>query len=372
MKMSYLAIKKILILTIVSVVVMTTSMAVALTPKEQKGVRTLMSPNLEYTSPDWLRPASLRNAPIDIDHWMNVLPYPQDRWQQTYLVIPTLGIVVPVQYIPPGTNDFDRMIQGRNIDLNTYLQDGILHYPMSAWVAQEGNMVLFGHSNYFLNKPGRYRAIFADLMALDAGIDELWLYDRLSDGTYTRYVFDIEASYETTPDDVNILLPQWGIELTVFACTDGVRGRRIVRSRLRGTTRPVVEPASSYPQSYPEESLPSPQAPSSSAAPTPPTTAQPQNPQPTNPQPTGSAQTEEIYSDIGATLQVVHVLRVRNIFEKVRNLSPAQQEEFYQQALHIIESRFPTQWLFTSEETAYKITFLMFVSEQITTYQASL
>ena len=127
-----------------------------------------------------------------------------------------------------------------------------------------------------------------------------------------------------------------------------MRGRRIVRSRLRGTTRPVVEPASSYPQSYPEESLPSPQAPSSSAAHTPPTTAQPQNPQPTNPQPsnpqpTGSAQTEEIYSDIGATLQVVHVLRVRNIFEKVRNLSPAQQEEFYQQALHIIESRFPTQ-----------------------------
>lgn len=132
MKISYLALKKILILTIVSVVVMTTSMVVALTPKEQKGVRTLMSPNLEYTSPDWLRPASLRNAPIDIDHWMNVLPYPQDRWQQTYLVIPTLGIVVPVQYIPPGTNDFDRMIQGRNIDLNTYLQDGILHYPMSA------------------------------------------------------------------------------------------------------------------------------------------------------------------------------------------------------------------------------------------------
>ncbi len=44
--------------------------------------------------------------------------------------------------------------------------------------------------------------------------------------------FAIEQSYETTPTDVEILLPQGGKELTVFACTNGLAGRWILRGRL--------------------------------------------------------------------------------------------------------------------------------------------
>jgi hypothetical protein len=74
---------------------------------------------------------------------MQVLPFAQDRWLERYLVIPTLGIVVPIQSIPSESTDFSRMVNGKSIDLNKYLQHGILHYPMSPDVGHEGNMVVF-------------------------------------------------------------------------------------------------------------------------------------------------------------------------------------------------------------------------------------
>lgn len=69
-------------------------------------------------------------------------------------------------------------------------------------------------------------------MNLDVGpYDEIWVYTRKEDGTYQMQRFEIEHSYETVPSDVEILLPLGGKELTVFACTNGLAGRRILRAR---------------------------------------------------------------------------------------------------------------------------------------------
>jgi len=72
-------------------------------------------------------------------------------------------------------------------------------------------------------------------MNLDVGpYDEIRVYTREPEGSgsYKMQRFAIERSYETVPTDVEILLPLGGKELTVFACTNGLAGRWILRSRL--------------------------------------------------------------------------------------------------------------------------------------------
>lgn len=209
------------------------SVVFALTPKEQKGVKVLKMDTLEYTSPDWLRPVWLLDASSDVSSWLGVLPYDEDKNADIYIVIPTLGIITPVIVIPKWSADYQNMSKWREININNYLVNGVLHYTQTALPGEEGNMVIFGHSNYFKNKPGKYKTIFADLMNLDVGAeDEIWLYTKQSNGNYKQFKYAITESYETDPSDVAILLPLWGKEITVFACTNGLAGRRIVKGFL--------------------------------------------------------------------------------------------------------------------------------------------
>lgn len=92
--------------------------------------------------------------------------------------------------------------------------------------------MIFGHSNFLKYGPGDYKTIFADLMNLDGGpYDEIRVYQKKYDGSYELFKYAIEQSYETHPQDVDILFPGSGEELTVFACTNGIQGRWIVKAR---------------------------------------------------------------------------------------------------------------------------------------------
>lgn len=78
------------------------------------------------------------------------------------LVIPSLGINAPVQYVSEANEDvFQRA-----------LQDGVVHYPGTAGIGQPGNAYIFGHSSDFALAPGNYKTVFALLpkIALDAEI----------------------------------------------------------------------------------------------------------------------------------------------------------------------------------------------------------
>lgn len=181
----------------------------SLTPKEEKGVRVLKSPKLVYESPEWFTPFPLEDAPQSLDYRLSILPY-ESGSAQSYLVIPTLGLITPVIYIPEHSSDYRTMRAGEEIDINLYLVDGVLHYASTAYPNQEGNMVIFGHSNFFKDGTGKYKTIFADLMNLDVSErDELWLFDKnpLSE-VYELLKYRITASYETVPTDVGILQPQ--------------------------------------------------------------------------------------------------------------------------------------------------------------------
>jgi sortase (surface protein transpeptidase) len=212
--------------------VLSTSSVFALTPKEQKWVKTLTLPSLEWQSPDWFTPFSLAEAPEHIDYWKSLLPE-QDRFWSMYIVMPTLWMVSPVIIVPEWSTDAETMKQWKEIDINKYLVDWVLHYPWTAMPDQVWNIVIFGHSNFYKNRGVRYPSIFADIMNLDAiRDDEIWLFTLKNDGkNYELYKYAIEKSYDTKPTDVGILEPNGWKELTVFACTNGLAWRWILKAR---------------------------------------------------------------------------------------------------------------------------------------------
>lgn len=150
-----------------------------------------------------------------------------------YIVLPTLGVIAPVVDVPKSTDDFEDMMAGGEIDINKYLNDGVMFYPGTAPVGEVGNPVIFGHSNFFRAGQWNFKTIFADIMNLDVGVeDEMRVYWKQGNSDYEMFRYEITQSYETTPEDVGILQPQWGKELTVFACTNWLAGRRILRGKL--------------------------------------------------------------------------------------------------------------------------------------------
>lgn len=220
------------VLVVITLLVMFIASAFALTPKEQKGVKTLMLPSLEWQSPDWFTPFSLAEAPEHIDYWKSLLPE-QDRFSSLYIVMPTLWMVSPVIIVPEWSADAELMKQWKEIDINQYLVNWVMHYPWTAMPDQIWNIVIFGHSNFYKNRGVRYPSIFADIMNLDAiREDEIWLFTLKDDGiNYELFKYAVEASYDTKPTDVAILEPNGWKELTVFACTNGLAWRWILKAR---------------------------------------------------------------------------------------------------------------------------------------------
>lgn len=211
------------------------SITYGLTPKQEKWVITLRSPQIAHEAPEWISPyIDIAQAPTEIDYWKSLLPWEQYQDQELYIVLPTLWVVSPVAQVPEWTSDYNQMTQWQGIDINAYLTDGVMMYPWLGAVGEVWNAVIFGHSNFFRDGDGDFKTIFADIMNLDVGVrDEMRVYQRDANWVdYTRYRYEITKSYETSPQDVGILRHQWGKELTVFACTDWLAGRWILRGKL--------------------------------------------------------------------------------------------------------------------------------------------
>lgn len=220
-------------LLLFSVVCVWTTTVFALTPKSEKGVKVLTSPSLSYESPDRFTPFSLEEAPEELSYWVALLPYEEDRNDDVYIVLPTLWLISPVAFVPEESTDRTNMVLGKEIDINKYLVEGVMHYPKSGIPGEAGNPVIFWHSNFFKDGQGKYKTIFADIMNLDVDVrDEMRVYIREEgEEDYELRKFEITESYETVPTDVAILRPKGGKELTVFACTNGLAGRWILRGK---------------------------------------------------------------------------------------------------------------------------------------------
>jgi len=169
----------------------------------------------------------------NVDHWKQVLDE-RDQDAEKYIVIPSNGLVVPINAFEEDSSDFEAMINGREWNINPALRTWALEYPGASTrgYGEVWNKVIFGHSSYFADALWRYKTHFQKIIELDAW-EEVWVYEKQTNGVYELYRYETEKSYNTDDSDTSVLLPWEGKNLTLFTCTPigGIDGRWIIKAK---------------------------------------------------------------------------------------------------------------------------------------------
>ena len=169
----------------------------------------------------------------DIHYWKQVL-VEEDRNKNKYIVIPSNGLVVPINEFEEDSHEFDKMINGREVDINAVLETWALEYPGTSinWYGEEWNKMVFAHSSFWKWEEGRYKTHFQKIIELDAW-EEVWIYEKNASWWYTQYKYVTEESYNTSEYDTSIFIPWAGKTLTLFTCTPigGTEGRWIIKAK---------------------------------------------------------------------------------------------------------------------------------------------
>jgi sortase (surface protein transpeptidase) len=105
----------------------------------------------------------------DLSQYLPPVGPPENR-----LVIPKLKLNVPI-VIPSVDALIAEDWTVLEKDIQTGLQDGVVHYPGTARPGKPGNFFLTGHSSYYPWAPGAYKSVFARLHDLNVG-DEYWVF----------------------------------------------------------------------------------------------------------------------------------------------------------------------------------------------------
>ncbi len=146
--------------------------------------------------------SGIHHPPIDLN------PLPPDN----YLIIPKIGKSVPIVEIP-----FDNFKQQNwkalDKDIETGLQNGVIHYPGTATPGQKGNVFITGHSSYYVWDKGRYKDVFALLGELAPG-DEVHIIF----GGHT-YHYVVSEKKVVKPTDTEVLDQTSDHRLTLMTCT---------------------------------------------------------------------------------------------------------------------------------------------------------
>ena len=64
----------------------------------------------------------------DLAFWLEDLPL-ADRDRDQYIVLPSNGMITPINTVPENITDYTRLVSGREIDVNKYLRTGVMTYP---------------------------------------------------------------------------------------------------------------------------------------------------------------------------------------------------------------------------------------------------
>ena len=102
----------------------------------------------------------------------------------TRIIIPRINKNVPIVTISTEalvSRDWTRLEQ----EIQDALQDGVVHYPGTAFPGDTGNIVVTGHSSYFPWDPGRFKDVFALLHDVHIG-DKIFVYYKQN-----KYVYEV-------------------------------------------------------------------------------------------------------------------------------------------------------------------------------------
>lgn len=106
------------------------------------------------------------------------------------VIIPKINVEIPVIYNLPTIDESQ---------IENSLENGVVHYPTTAYPGQDGNGAIFGHSSNNILNPGQYKFAFVLLHDLQDG-DTFTL-----DYHGVAYVYQIFQKEIVPPSDVSVL-----------------------------------------------------------------------------------------------------------------------------------------------------------------------
>jgi sortase A len=118
------------------------------------------------------------------------------------LLIDKLNIKVPIILNVDGANQEKYF---------TALQSGVAQMRGTA-LPGEGNTVIFGHSNFYENDPGKYKYIFSTLDQLSVG-DKIEIVDKTH-----KLIYKVRFIKIISPQSVGVVAPTKNKQLTLLTC----------------------------------------------------------------------------------------------------------------------------------------------------------
>lgn len=78
--------------------------------------------------------------------------------------------------------------------------------------------MIAGHSSYRKSSNAKYKTHFQKIIGMRSG-EQVWIYKKDVSGKYVRYVYQVNASYNTSDRDISVLHPTAADQLTLMTCT---------------------------------------------------------------------------------------------------------------------------------------------------------
>lgn len=98
---------------------------------EAVGVSIVENSNVFTEQYEWIEPHDQHTVTDELSFWVDKLPQDSMKNRSRYLVIPSQGIVAPINSIYQGDPDYERIKFGKTFELNRHLKNGILRYPFT-------------------------------------------------------------------------------------------------------------------------------------------------------------------------------------------------------------------------------------------------
>lgn len=121
--------------------------------------------------------------------------------------IPKISVVAPIVF---SQKEDEKQIQKD-------LEEGVIHYPGTAFPAMEGNSYLTGHSSYYTWSKSSYKNVFQNLNDLQAG-DDIIIEMEFSNGRKVEIIYRVVSSEIVLPDNSKLFREFEKPELTLATC----------------------------------------------------------------------------------------------------------------------------------------------------------
>lgn len=133
-------------------------------------------------------------------NWSQDFKYPLAIANKSRLLIPKISTNVPIIWDVPEDQTTEK------------LQDGVAQYQGTAHPGEQGNIVITGHSSYYIWAPGSYKSVFALLSQLSAG-DKIYIqYNQ------AQFAYVVTNKKVVDPDDLSALEETSDQQLTLITC----------------------------------------------------------------------------------------------------------------------------------------------------------